>query len=80
VRSKVIPKAEKTGLAVKTVKNTLMGLRKQCTVERTGDKKGRTEQVRLIVPASLPNKRDGDDALDDLISGLFEANRGESGR
>jgi hypothetical protein len=43
--------AKKTSFAVKTVKNTLMGLRKQGAVERTGDKKDRTEQVRLIVPA-----------------------------
>jgi hypothetical protein len=41
---------EKTSLAVKTVKSTLMGLRKQGAVEPTGDKKGSTEQVRLFRP------------------------------
>jgi len=52
--------AEFTGLAVKTVKNTLSGLRKQGLVEPTGETKNRTEQVRLSVPASLAYKRDGD--------------------
>jgi hypothetical protein len=52
--------AEKTSLAVMTVRNTIIGLRRQGAVVRTGDKKGSTEQPRLIVPASLPYKRDGD--------------------
>ena len=52
--------AEFTGLAVKTVKNTLSGLRKQGLVEPTGVTENRTEQVRLSVPASLAYKRDGD--------------------
>ena len=52
--------AEFTGLAVKTVKNTLTGLRKQEVVEPTGETENRTEQVRLSVPASLAHKRDGD--------------------
>jgi len=59
--------AEKTSLAIKTVKNTLTGLHRQGAVEPTGDKKGRTERLRLIVPASLPYKkdRDGDAGYDD---------------
>src|SRR5215207_5738991 len=43
--------AEFTGLAVKTVKNTLSGLRKQGLVEPTGETENRTEQVRLSVPS-----------------------------
>ena len=52
--------AEHTGLAVKTVKNVLTGLRKQGVVEPTGEVENRTEQVRLSVPASLSLYRDGD--------------------
>ena len=52
--------AEHTGLAVKTVKNVLTGLRKQELVEPTGEVENRTEQVRLCVPASLSLYRDGD--------------------
>jgi AAA domain len=44
--------AESTGLAVKTVKNVLTGLRKQGVVEPTGEVENRTQQVRLTVPAS----------------------------
>jgi AAA domain/NrS-1 polymerase HBD domain len=54
--------AEHTGLAVKTVKNVLTGLRKQEVVEPTGEVENRTEQVRLSVPASLSLYRDGDDS------------------
>jgi len=50
--------AEHTGLAVKTVKNALTGLRKQEVVEPTGEVENRTEQVRLSVPASLSLYRD----------------------
>jgi hypothetical protein len=52
--------AEHTGLAVKTVKNVLTGLRKQEVVEPTGAVENRTEQVRLSVPVSLSLYRDGD--------------------
>jgi hypothetical protein len=52
--------AEHTGLAVKTVKNVLTGLRKQEVVEPTGEIENRTELVRLCVPASLSLYRDGD--------------------
>ena len=52
--------AEFTGLAVKTVKNALTGLRKQGVVEPTGEVEHRTEQVTLSVPASLSYKGDGD--------------------
>ena len=67
--------AEATGLAVKTVKNTLTGLRKQEVVESTGETESRTEQIRLSVPASLPYKRDGDGTQgysEDPQDGLFE--------
>jgi hypothetical protein len=50
--------AEHTGLAVKTVKNVLTGLRKQGVVEPTGEVENRTQQVRLSVPASLSLYRD----------------------
>jgi hypothetical protein len=53
--------AEHTGLAVKTVKNVLTGLRKQDVVESTGEVENRTERVRLSVPASLSLYKDGDD-------------------
>jgi AAA domain len=49
---------EHTGLALKTVKNVLTGLRKQGVVEPTGEVENRTEQVRLSVPASLYRDRD----------------------
>lgn len=55
--------AEFTGLAVKTVKNTLTGLRKQGAVEATGEIDGRAEQVRLVSVPIVPmssNIRDGD--------------------
>jgi len=68
--------AEYTGLAVKTVKNTLTGLRKQGTVEPTGETENRTEQVRLSVPASLSLYRDGDDR--DSLVGVRVNERGEA--
>jgi hypothetical protein len=52
--------AESTGLAIKTVKNGLTGLRKQGVVEPTGEVENRTQQVRLSVPASLSLYKDGD--------------------
>jgi hypothetical protein len=52
--------AEHTGLAIKTVKNALTGLRKQGLVEPTGEIENRTEQVKLSVPASLSLYRDED--------------------
>jgi hypothetical protein len=52
--------AEYTGLAVKTVKNVLTGLRKQGTVEATGETENRTERVRLSGPVSLSLCSDGD--------------------
>jgi DNA-binding CsgD family transcriptional regulator len=60
--------AERTGLAIKTVKNALTGLRKQEVVERTGEVESRTEQVRLSVPASLSLYRDGDGDDSDIYS------------
>jgi hypothetical protein len=60
--------AEHTGLAVKTVKNVLTGLRKQEVVESTGEVENRTERVRLSVPASLSLYRDGDGDDSDIHS------------
>jgi hypothetical protein len=64
--------AESTGLAVKTVKNVLTGLRKQGVVEPTGEVENRTEQVRLSVPASLSLYRDGDDSNIQSQQEVFE--------
>jgi hypothetical protein len=79
--------AEVSELATKTVKNALTGLRKQGIVEATGERAGRTEQVRLCVPASLPYKGDGDgddkhSALEserqtDITDALAELDAGE---
>jgi hypothetical protein len=70
--------AEHTGLAVKTVKNALTGLRKQEVVEPTGETENRTERVRLSVPASLSRYRDedGDDRAD--LAGVLINERGEA--
>lgn len=46
--------AEMIEVPLKTVKNALTGLRKQGVVEATGEKDGRADQVRLIVPTSQP--------------------------
>lgn len=43
-------------MPLKTVSNTLTGLRKQGIAEATGEKDGRAEQVRFIVPASQPSR------------------------
>ena len=51
--------SEATGVPAKTVKNSLIGLKKQGMVEPTGEKEGREERVRLIVPTSQPIKGDG---------------------
>jgi hypothetical protein len=69
--------AEQTGLAVKTVKNTLTGLRKQQIVEPTGELENRTEQVRLCVPASLSLYKDGDDSSAQL-TGVLVNEHGEA--
>jgi hypothetical protein len=68
--------AEHTGLAVKTVKNVLTGLRKQQIVEPTGDTENRTEQVRLCVPASLYRDGDGDDNAS--LAGVLVNEQGEA--
>jgi hypothetical protein len=68
--------AEQTGLAVKTVKNVLTGLRKQQIVEPTGELENRTEKVRLCVPASLSLYRDGDDSA--ALAGVLVNEHGEA--
>ncbi len=60
--------SETTGLALKTVKNALTGLRKQEVVEPTGEIENRTERVRLSVPASLSLYRDEDGDDSDIRS------------
>jgi hypothetical protein len=52
--------ADATGLALKTVRNALTGLRKEGIVEATGEVENRTEQVRVSVPRSRSLYRDGD--------------------
>jgi hypothetical protein len=69
--------AEATGLAVKTVKNVLSGLRKQKVVEPTGETENRTERVRLSVPTSLSLYRDGDGDGSDLLDGVLVNEQGE---
>jgi hypothetical protein len=68
--------AEHTGLAVKTVKNVLSGLRKQQIVEPTGETENRTERVRLSVPASLSLNKDEDGS--DLLEGVLVNEQGEA--
>ncbi len=70
--------AEQTGLAIKTVKNVLTGLRKQEVVEATGEVENRTERVRLSVPASLSLYRDGDGDGSDLLDGVLVNEQGEA--
>jgi len=70
--------AEYTGLAVKTVKNALTGLRKQEVVEPTGEVENRTERVRLSVPASLSLYRDGDGDDSNLITSMHLDEPGEA--
>jgi hypothetical protein len=71
--------AETTGLAVKTVKNALTGLRKQGMVEPTGETESRTERVRLCVPASLSLYKDGDrDASSEQLTGVLINEQGEA--
>jgi len=69
--------AEATGVLLKTVGNTLTGLRKQGIVEATGEKEGRAEQVRLIVLTSQPYRnRTWDDG--ETSAGLHINERGEA--
>jgi hypothetical protein len=70
--------AEYTRLALKTVKNVLTGLRKQGTVEPTGETENRTERVRLSVPASLSLYRDGDRDDSDQLADVLINDRGEA--
>ena len=68
---------EQTGLALKTVKNALTGLRKQKVVEPTGEIENRTERVRLSVPTSLSLCRDGDGDDSDQLDGVLIDEHGE---
>ncbi|MBA3426372.1 MAG: AAA family ATPase [Rubrobacter sp.] len=60
--------SERTDVPAKTVRNALTGLRKQGSVEPTGEKDGREERVRLIVPTS--QSLIGDGTRDDDQKGL----------
>jgi hypothetical protein len=51
--------SEATGIPLKTVQNNLTKLRKKGEVEPTGEKEGRSEQVRLSVPDPGPPKGSG---------------------
>ena len=70
--------AEHTGLALKTVKNALTGLRKQEVVEPTGEIENRTERIRLCVPASLSLYRDGDGDDSTSLTSVLINERGEA--
>jgi AAA domain len=70
--------AEQTGLAVKTVKNVLTGLRKQQIVEPTGELENRTEKVRLCVTATLSLYRDGDGDDSAALAGVLVNGHGEA--
>ena len=70
--------AEATGLAVKTVKNALTGLRKQKIVEPTGETEDRTERGRLSVPASLALYRDGGGDGSSPLAGVHVNEQGEA--
>jgi hypothetical protein len=69
---------EHTGLALKTVKNALTGLRKQQVVEPTGELENRTERIRLCVPASLSIYRDGDGDDSASLAEVLINERGEA--
>jgi hypothetical protein len=66
-----------SGVPLKTVQNTLTGLRKQGVVEATGETEGRAEQVRLSVPTSQPYRNgtwdDGDPRAEMHINEQREA-------
>jgi len=69
--------AETTGVPLKTVKNVLTGLRKQGTVEATGDTEGQAEQVRLRVPR--PNVyRDGTRDTESSLASVYVNDQGEA--
>ncbi len=70
--------AEATGILLKTVKNSLTGLRKQGEVEPTGETEGRTQQVRLSVPASQSPYRDGTRDDSDPLAGVHVNEHGEA--
>ena len=70
--------AEITGVPLKTVKNVLTGLRKQGTVEPTGEIENRTERIRLCVPASLSLYRDGDGDDSASLASVLINERGEA--
>jgi hypothetical protein len=69
--------AEATGVALKTVKNVLTGLRKQGVVEPTGETEGQAEQVRLGVPR--PNVyRNGTRDTGHSLAGVHVNEQGEA--
>jgi hypothetical protein len=70
--------SEGTGVPLKTVKNALTGLRKQGVAEPTGETEGRTERVRLCVPASRPYKRTGRRDDGDVLAGVLVNEQGEA--
>jgi hypothetical protein len=69
--------SEATGVPLKTVKNVLTGLRKQGTVEPTGQTERQAEQVRLSVPR--PNVyRDGTRDTADSLTSVYVNENGEA--
>ena len=69
--------AERTGLALGTVKNALTKLRKAGVVKSTGERRGQAEQVELVSSPSFPIRdSDSDDTRKPLSADLEP---GESG-
>lgn len=67
--------AEDTEIVLKTVRNTLSRLRNAGEVKPTGEKDGRSEQVKLSVPNPNPLYRDG--TREDNKSGNDDRSEGE---
>lgn len=71
--------AEDTGMPLKTVRNTLSRLRKASEVEPTGEREGRSEQVRLTIPDPKPHKEVGTwDAGESTLAEGWESAAGDS--
>jgi hypothetical protein len=76
--------AATSGVPLKTVQNTLTGLKRQGVVEITGETEGRAERVRLSVPTSQPYRNgtwdddENDASADDLgdLREVFDAEEG----
>ena len=71
--------AENTGMPIKTVRNTLSRLRTADKVEPTGEREGRSEQVRLTIPDPKPPVEVGTwEAEDGTLAGGRESGDGDA--